>query len=122
ASTPSTLAAYFTATAQRYQHNTALCAGTTSLTYTELDRRSNQLARGGGSLVGGAPAALFRCEVRRPALARRLSRIYADADTNAEPAAHQGYSSSGCPRRVTVAPRIRRCCVAIIGAHRRAPS
>ncbi|WP_043732940.1 non-ribosomal peptide synthetase, partial [Nocardia asiatica] len=45
ASAPSTLAAYFTATAQRYPHNTALCAGTTSLTYTELDRRSNRLAR-----------------------------------------------------------------------------
>ncbi|WP_280185550.1 amino acid adenylation domain-containing protein [Nocardia gipuzkoensis] len=53
AAPPSTLAAYFTATAQRYPHNTALCAGTTSLTYSELDRRSNQLARGGGGRRGG---------------------------------------------------------------------
>ncbi|WP_330230095.1 amino acid adenylation domain-containing protein [Nocardia sp. NBC_00508] len=42
---PCTLAAYFTATAQRRPHNTALCFGTTSLTYDEIDRRSNQLAR-----------------------------------------------------------------------------
>ncbi|MET9028532.1 amino acid adenylation domain-containing protein [Nocardia sp. NPDC004168] len=45
AAEPCTLAAYFTATAQRFPHNTALCAGTTSLTYAELDRRSNRLAR-----------------------------------------------------------------------------
>ncbi|WP_249643969.1 amino acid adenylation domain-containing protein [Nocardia sputi] len=45
AAPPCTLAAYFTATAQRYPHNTALRAGTASLTYSELDRRSNRLAR-----------------------------------------------------------------------------
>ncbi|MGW4326904.1 amino acid adenylation domain-containing protein [Nocardia sp. NPDC004573] len=45
AAPPCTLAAYFTATAQRYPQHTALCAGTTSLTYAELDRRSNRLAR-----------------------------------------------------------------------------
>ncbi|MFG3615660.1 amino acid adenylation domain-containing protein [Nocardia sp. NPDC047654] len=45
AAPPCTLAEYFTATARRYPHHTALCAGTTSLTYAELDRRSNRLAR-----------------------------------------------------------------------------
>ncbi|MEU2102645.1 non-ribosomal peptide synthase/polyketide synthase [Nocardia sp. NPDC019255] len=45
AAEPRTLAAYFTATSRRFPHNTALCAGTTALTYAELDRRSNRLAR-----------------------------------------------------------------------------
>ncbi|MGQ4599010.1 amino acid adenylation domain-containing protein [Nocardia sp. R6R-6] len=45
AAPPSTLAAYFAATAQRHPHNTAVCFGTTSLTYAEIDRHSNRLAR-----------------------------------------------------------------------------
>ncbi|WP_433192112.1 amino acid adenylation domain-containing protein [Nocardia sp. CA-107356] len=40
-----TLAAYFTATAYRNLHRTAIRAGGISLTYAEVDRRSNRLAR-----------------------------------------------------------------------------
>ncbi|WP_036528383.1 amino acid adenylation domain-containing protein [Nocardia sp. CNY236] len=42
---PCTLATYITDTAQRYPQNTALCSGTTSMTYAEVDRQSNRLAR-----------------------------------------------------------------------------
>ncbi|WP_327118182.1 amino acid adenylation domain-containing protein [Nocardia sp. NBC_01730] len=42
---PATLAAYFTATAQRYPQHTALCSGATSLAYAEVDRLSNRVAR-----------------------------------------------------------------------------
>ncbi|MFX0577213.1 amino acid adenylation domain-containing protein [Nocardia nepalensis] len=46
ATTPQcTLAAYFTATAHRHSHRTAICGGGTSLTYAEVDQRSNRLAR-----------------------------------------------------------------------------
>ncbi|MFQ6392605.1 amino acid adenylation domain-containing protein [Nocardia sp. KC 131] len=44
-----TLAAYFTATAHMHAHRTAVRYGTNSLTYAELDRRSNQWAR---ALIG----------------------------------------------------------------------
>ncbi|WP_194838156.1 non-ribosomal peptide synthetase [Nocardia sp. XZ_19_369] len=40
-----TLPAYFTATAHMHPHRTALRSGTTTLTYAEVDRRSNRLAR-----------------------------------------------------------------------------
>ncbi|MFI9503214.1 amino acid adenylation domain-containing protein [Nocardia sp. NPDC052566] len=42
---PCTLAAYFTATAHMHGQRTAIHAGRTALTYAELDRRSNRLAR-----------------------------------------------------------------------------
>ncbi|MFI6957925.1 amino acid adenylation domain-containing protein [Nocardia sp. NPDC050408] len=46
ATTPQcTLAAYFTATAHMYPQRMAIRAGGTSLTYTEVDARSNRLAR-----------------------------------------------------------------------------
>ncbi|MFR9749971.1 amino acid adenylation domain-containing protein [Nocardia sp. 004] len=45
AAPPCTLADYVTATAQRYPQHTAVCFGATSLSYAELDRRSNRLAR-----------------------------------------------------------------------------
>ncbi|WP_081878121.1 non-ribosomal peptide synthetase [Nocardia brasiliensis] len=40
-----TLAAYFTATAHMHPHRTAVRSGATTLTYAELDKRSNRLAR-----------------------------------------------------------------------------
>ncbi|MEU7765827.1 amino acid adenylation domain-containing protein [Nocardia sp. NPDC049190] len=45
AAPPCTLATYFTTTARRYPHHAALCAGAISLTYAEVDRSSNRLAR-----------------------------------------------------------------------------
>ncbi|WP_330254866.1 amino acid adenylation domain-containing protein [Nocardia sp. NBC_00565] len=49
-STPQcTLAAYFMATAHVHPHRTAVRYGTTSLTYAEIDERSNRLAR---ALIG----------------------------------------------------------------------
>ncbi|MEU7220071.1 amino acid adenylation domain-containing protein [Nocardia iowensis] len=40
-----TLSAYFTATAHMHPHRTALRSGTSTMTYAEVDRRSNRLAR-----------------------------------------------------------------------------
>ncbi|MGY2010327.1 amino acid adenylation domain-containing protein [Nocardia gipuzkoensis] len=114
AAPPSTLAAYFTATAQRYPHNTALCAGTTSLTYSELDRRSNQLARaliarglGPGTRVALGLARSIDSVVAMLAAAKSgAAFVPVDPKYPADRIQHM-LADSGCATGVTVSAHVR---------------